>query len=313
MRALTIDEEIKGKLALFTTELELNAADGMYSGHKSAENIIRELLNIVYDGAEFYNINVISSNVSGYDLRCDKLRCIVQITAENTKDKILSTIRLCDTEECKGYKLIIIIIASKKRRIRIGNMCCTYVAFNYGDDVWDMGRLSRILGSLPIKKKEAVQKFLARTIVSSSARDENESALECIIKLLSQEDNEEEEGIALSFKIEQKIACNDLNMRRSLIADVSGGLAVVERVYQLFEQEDLNKRKSVINAIRREYNLLADELKGVDLYDALVERIVSQVSYAAGLYGIKKEDVVRYCDMLIVDAFTNCKIFKKTI
>lgn len=315
MRLLTIDEEIKHKLSWLQTELEYNAADGMYSVHKMAENIFKEIFNIIHKNASFYNVNTKAPNIKGIDIRSDNIHCIIQITSENSKNKIISTLKCCDIESNKGYKLIILIITKKKVKIKGKIDNCLYINFNCDEDVWDLKKLIRVIGDVPVIKKEKIRDFLNRAIGASPVREENESALERVIQLLSEEDKEYEniEEPTLPFDISQKINYNDLQMRYSLISDLCGGLAVVSRVYDRYEQEGENKRKSVINAIRREYNLLADEYKGIELYDLLVKNIESRISFSTGLFNIKKEDVTRYCDMLVVDTFLKCKVFKKPI
>lgn len=313
MRMMGIDASIKGRLALLCLIMSLHAADGKHSIHRVAENVFRDLLNVIYRQADFVNANLSLPNAPGFDLVSHKNRILVQVTTENTKDKIISTVEQCDVNTYKGYRLIILIIVEKKVSIRKFSRKNAFVEFNLKEDVWDMRAFARRTGDLSIDDMEKVKRILDKCIGFSAPMDENESALEQIIQIFAREDADSDENdcVVDTFEIDCKININNLNMRYSLILDRCGSSSVVSRVYDRYEQEGVNKRKSVISTIRREYLMLADSLSGADLYDKLLDNLVNRISYATSLMGIKKEDALRYCELLMVDAFVKCKIFKK--
>lgn len=313
MRQLEIDNEIKGRLSLLCVMMSIHSADGMFSIHRVAENVFRDLLNIVYPDAFFVNANLAQPNAPGLDLVSHNKKMIVQVTTENTKKKIEKTIEKCDLEKYKGYRLVILLVVERKIAVRCLTKKVSYLKFTLKEDVWDIKTISRLLGNLSVDDLERAKLLLEKSVGFSPPCDENESALEQIIQIFSKEDRHDDadDEVGLPFGIDKKINHNALDMRYSLISDRFGSSAVVNRVYERYEQEGENKRKSVIGAIRREYLLLADEIRGVDLYDKLLDNIVNRISYATGLLEIKREDVIRYCELLMVDAFVKCKIFKK--
>lgn len=312
MGRMDVDDRIKDRLVHLSRLAELYAADGKFSLHKNAENTVRDLLNLLYD-EEFENVNVSKNNAAGFDLISSKSRTIFQVSSEYRSEKISSSIALCDEEKYNGYRLRFLFLVTSRKRLKKKNWALKHVGFNQSEDVLTLNDVSKIISNSKIEMMEKIDNLLQKEVGYTAPRVENEQALEQIILLLAEEDNDDscvEQREPLSFEIIDKIKYNNLDKRTSFISDRCGSLKAVERVYDRFDKIGKNKSRAVSRLIHRIYIISKDEKTGVVLFDDMLNKLMESIEFAAGMKNIDYGDLTWYCDLLLTDAFVKCRVFE---
>jgi hypothetical protein len=140
-----------------------------------------------------------------------------------------------------------------------------------------------------------------------------DSNLAGIINILFQDDltPPSEQPEINSFEIQRKIDFNELSMVQLVIDDYKVYYGRINEKYEEFDKQGVNKSLSVLSTIRKEYINLSMKIKDTNelflsIIDGLIDRIMNSRNYTEIPY-----DELEMCvSILVVDAFTRCKIFK---
>ena len=113
-----------------------------------AEGFLAEFLNVLY-GWHLENLNSYAQYAKGVDLISIKDKIVIQVTADNSRGKILESLRKTDCSDYEGYQFIICIIGEKKKYEKFKDKL-TYIKFNDKEDIWDISTLVNKLGTIEI-------------------------------------------------------------------------------------------------------------------------------------------------------------------
>jgi arginine decarboxylase-like protein len=114
----------------------------------------------------------------------------------------------------------------------------------------------------------------------------------------------------LDFNVDDKIAHNGLSGAAGVIEDYKIFYPVVDRIYTEFDNNALNKSKSVLDAFRLTYHKLSGSHAGDELFFQIVEEVITKVRNSSNYIQIPLEELQLCVNVLAVDAFIRCKIFK---
>ena len=135
---------INEKLAQLKTYIKLNSHINLNDICVISEDFFCKLLNSIF-GYKLINANVLENNFKGIDLIDTNSKIVFQITADDSADKIQTTINKFQAKFNNSYKLKFIIISDKKRFNKVFNIESGY-AFDKRKDILfieDFSQLSR--------------------------------------------------------------------------------------------------------------------------------------------------------------------------
>jgi len=168
---------------------------------------------------------------------------------------------------------------------------------------------------MDIDRLKEVYEFLKKELKSDPDPEKVESNLSTIIKILSKEDWSQG---ALGFEIvpydiEAKISYNQLDTARLLIDDYKIHYPRIEKIYSDFDRQGANKSLSILNGIRSEYIALGSVDSPDQCFFAIIEKVTQKILASDNYTPIPDEELKLCVQILVVDAFIRCKIFKNPL
>jgi hypothetical protein len=112
------------------------------------------------------------------------------------------------------------------------------------------------------------------------------------------------------YNPEEKITYNDLDTARTLIDDFKIHYPRIDKIYSDFDKQGVNKSYSILNGIRQEYLALMPTTNPDKCFFTIIEKITKKVRESSNYSPIPDEELVLCVQILVVDAFIRCKIFK---
>ena len=107
-------DEINRELSVSYIEIKLENMADSYSGNKSFENVLRDLLNCIFEW-ELENGNYKHTNQKGFDLIDYKQKILVQVSSENTFQKVQSSLDKLEVKNTENWKFYFFLIAEKNK------------------------------------------------------------------------------------------------------------------------------------------------------------------------------------------------------
>lgn len=108
-----IFDNISKALAILRYDIEQHQSINDFSLNIHGEDFFKNIMNGLYSGAEYVNGNVGGKNEAYIDLVDHKNKKIVQITTTRTKEKIINTLKVYNTQKYKGYYLEFMYLLNK--------------------------------------------------------------------------------------------------------------------------------------------------------------------------------------------------------
>ncbi len=305
---------IEEKLCYLAYRLEIRGGLNILDLHVHSENFYLHFCNLIF-GWELENLNVMDPNAEAIDLVDTKNKIIVQVSATATKQKIESALGK-DLSTYTGYSIKFIFIAKDAKDLRTKTFSNPHnLTFSAARDIFDVPYLLRSINPMEIDQLKGIYEFLKKELKSEPVPDKVESNLTTIIKILSKEDWSK--GIpgfeTIPFDVEAKITYNQLNTAGALIHDYAIHYPRIDKIYSDFDRQGANKSHSILNGIRMEYIALSAVDSPDQCFLAITEKIIQKIRVSANYTPIPEEELVLCVQILVVDAFTRCKIFKNPL
>lgn len=302
---------IEERLTTLSARIEKRGRLNMLDCHLHAEHFYRDLFNLLFDW-ELNNINDYQQNAAAVDLVGLNNKIIIQVSAINTKRKIDDALSKISTEKYKNFTFKFISIAKTAKGLK--NKTYTIplgIKFDFKDDIYDTDDILGKINSLNIAELKQIYDFVYKELGVETPTTRLESNLTTIINLLSKE-NFSNFGISLldSFQIEQKIEFNQLLNSKKLIDEFKIHQGAVDRIYSSFDAMGQNKSISVLNKLRKIYLEKQEKASGDTLFRLITDNIKEIITTSENYDVIPEEELELCVDILAVDAFIRCKIFK---
>jgi hypothetical protein len=112
------------------------------------------------------------------------------------------------------------------------------------------------------------------------------------------------------YDIDRKISYNQLNTARDIIDDFKIHYHRIDKIYSDFDKQGVNKSLSVLNGIRNEYLALSAKVSPNQCFSSIVDKVKQKIRTSANYMPIPDEELELCVQILVVDAFIRCKIFK---
>ena len=152
--------KIKDYLCDIERSIEFDTRADLFDINKHCENFYCGLLNIMY-GYNLKNANIDSRNYASVDLIDDNNGIYFQVTSNNTRDKVQTTIdKFIKKEFYKDNKLKILIICGKKQNYKKEFNTQEKFSFDKTKDIIDNRDLYSIISNFPIEKIDKVLSYL---------------------------------------------------------------------------------------------------------------------------------------------------------
>jgi len=280
--------------------------------HGHSENFYQYLLNEVY-GWTVTNENDFKQNIEAIDLIDHTNKLILQVSSTASKQKIESSLSKDSIKNYKGYTFKFVSIARDADELRKQTYINPHgIAFNPSTDIIDKNSILSKIRGLHITDQERIYNFVKKELVMEIDPMKLESNLATVINILSKEDWDKKESIALinSFEIDRKISHNKLNAAKTIIDDYKVHYGRVDKIYTEFDSQGSNKSSSVLSTIRQEYAKNKGILSDDQLFFKVILNVQEKVLNSSNYTLIPIDELELCINILVVDAFVRCKIFE---
>ena len=299
------------------TNVKLSNKMNLTDDSVNCENIFRDILNICYN-YNLENTNLFKSNYGAIDLKDDKSKVIVQVTAQRNKQKIQDTLNDDVLLNFTNFKMIFILISEDSaKHFQLQAYVNPYLNKFDPNDILAVEDLLRLIQTLSDEKLSKIEEILRKNIViplpSLKMLDSN---LTTIINLLSEEDLEVEndkDNLNI-FEIEKKIDFNNLVEIHDEILEFSGYYSKLNSKYKILNLSGKNKERSVLNKLHHFYIdcvKTKQNYSECEIYEAIIEKVLIFIKETPNLENtISEEELLLAVEIVVCDAFIKCKIFK---
>lgn len=305
---------ISDRLLTLKARLESNGKLNLLDMHVHAEDFYRDLCNEIF-GWSLVNLNEVDQNSKGIDLRDDTNKLIVQVSGNNTKQKIDGTLKKIDSNAYSGYAVKFIIIAHSAEDLRKQ----TYnvpkgITFDPKEDIYDVQSTLQKIQHLDISRKKQVFDIVKKELGERNVTPPIDSDLTRAILALSKTNFDEGNGVRVDneFEINEKIEYNLLTEKsRTIIRECSVHQNKVEQIYSDFDREGANKSSFVLRKIHRIYTMnKANGLEGDTLFLSILNSVKQEIYNSSNRGDLSMEAIDSCAEVLVVDAFIRCRIFE---
>lgn len=278
-----------------------------------SETFFAELLNLLLN-LNLVNLNVFKQNVEGIDLVDTQNRTIAQVSSTCTKQKVESSLCKEIFKEYAGYRFKFISIAKDATKLR----GYTYdnphgVTFLPSEDIIDIGTVLNIILNMSINGQKQLYEFIKKELGTEVDILKVDTNLATIINVLASEnlsDSVDSPEIN-SFEIDRKIDFNDLTSVKDTMDDYKIFYHKLDEKYSEFDREGSNKSLSIFQIMRKEYQLLTNELESSqEVFYSIIDKVIDIILKSKNYIEIPYEELEMCVNILVVDAFIRCKIFK---
>lgn len=305
---------IEKKLNALASRIEVRSKLNLLDLNIHSESFFACLCNIIFD-LELENLNFSYQNIDGIDLIDHKNKVVVQVSSTCTKAKIESSLSKDVYTKYKDYSYKFMSISKDTpTSLKNKNFQNPYsMKFNPKQDIWDIVLLLRKILNQTVYKQRRLYDFIKVELGEEVDYVKVESNLAKVINILAEEtlDINADSPEINSFAIEDKIFFNSLEDAKDIIDDYKIFYHRLDEIYSEFDKEGKNKSVSVLQEIRRQYI----ELKRLDnnpthIFYEIIDRIMKVIIESGNYIKIPMEELQMCTDILVVDAFIRCKIFK---
>ena len=310
-RSATFDA-CESKLTWLCTRVQLRGKLNILNLNLHCEDFYAGLLNRVYS-LQLINANAHVQNVEGFDLLDSGAQVLIQVSATATKQKVNSALSK-DLSKYKGHSFRFMSIAADASHLRGESFTNPHgLAFAPANDIYDIASLLKKILHMDLNSQREIYDFIKDEL--GEERHLEESNLASVINVISKENLSAVASGATpaGFNVDDKVAANQLEAAASVIEDYKVFHHVVDRIYTEFDNHGSNKSRSVLDAFRSIYNQLRTQYSGDDLFFQIVEQVIANVRESSNYAAIPIEELQLCVNILAVDAFIRCKIFKNPV
>jgi len=303
---------IEEKLSTLETRITNRGKLNILDIHLHSENFYLYFFNLLY-GFNLKNLNTKLQNVASIDLIDYTEKIIFQVSATSTKQKIELSLNKDIIKDYNNYTFKFIFIskdASELRTKKYKNP--NEINFDPMKDIYDIPLILKVISSKSIEEMRGIYDFIQKELGGVIDVIKLDSNLATIINILSKEkwDDVNKTKKVDAFEIERKITYNELNKAKGIIEEYFVYHKKIDEKYSEFDKMGVNKSNSVLASIRREYLKCKKELNSDEIYLSVVENVKAKIINSSNFKRIPIDELELCVDILVVDAFTRCKIFE---
>jgi hypothetical protein len=306
---------IDEKLITLSVRVEKRGKLNLLGLHVHSENFYRDFFNLLY-GYGLENLNNQIKNVPAIDLIDRDEKIVVQVSSTATKEKIQTALKKDILEDYKDYKFKFISISKSVENLKNKDYINEYgLEFDPDQDIHDIQNILSDIMDLEVEEMKDVYEFIKAELGGETDHLSFETNLAAIINVLSKENYANDNGSIQvdPFEIDKKIQFNDLANAKDIIKEYTKHHPKVDAKYQEFDRQGVNKSLSVLSKIKKlfiEASSSEETLSADNIYLRTVKKVLETVMESSNLDEIRIDELELCVDVLVVDAFIRCKIFK---
>ena len=304
---------IEEKLNILAYRIETRSKINILDLNIHSETFFADLCNIVF-GLNLVNLNSFVQNTEGIDLIDTKNKVVIQVSATCTKTKIEYSLSKEIYKKYNGYDYKFISIsknASNTLKQTIFQNPYT-MKFNPSQDIWDVVGILRKVSSDSIDKQRVLYDFISKELGQTADIVKLDSNIAGIINILAENiDMTSIPPETVPFEIEDKIDFNNLQGVQEIIDDYKIFYHKLDQIYSEFDKGGKNKSFSVLQEIRKQYIKLKNtEKSSEEIFYEIIDNLLTIIKNSRNYVEVPIEELQMCVDILVVDAFIRCKIFK---
>lgn len=309
---------VEEKLSVLSVRVERRWKLNILDHHIHSENFYLNLLNN-YFWWELENLNNNLQNVEAIDLIDKKNKYIIQVSATCTKTKVEDALSKESIKKYKneGYSFKFISISKNAKILRWKKFVNpALIPFNPDSDIIDIDMiLDNFINVTDINFQKKIYLLIKDELGNDLDMLKMESNITMVINILSEEDlsiSSKDLRIETNpFEIKRKIDFNNLITSEDKINEYKIYHTRVTEKYQECDKIWKNKSLSILNKINKLYLDNFMQIKDSDeLYNKIILELIEVVQKSSNFKEISYEELLLCVDILVVDAFIRCKIFK---
>ncbi len=305
---------IEEKLNTLAYRIERRSRLNLLELNIHSENFFADLCNIIFD-LQLENLNFSSQNIEGIDLIDHKNKIVVQVSSTCTKVKIEDSLSKDIYASYQDYSYKFLSISKNSSNSLKNNTFKNPYRMNFvpKQDIWDVKLLLDKIFSQTVCKLRQLYKFIKDELGHEVASVNIESNLAKVINILAEQslDMAANSPEINAFAIEDKISFNDLEDVKDIIDDYKVFYQRLDEIYSEFDKEGKNKSSSVLQEIRRQYvELNRTDKAPTEIFYEIIGYVTKVITDSRNFIEIPMEELHMCTDIIVVDAFIRCKIFK---
>lgn len=302
------------RLAILSNEVKLKSAVNLLDTNVLSEDVFKTILNTIY-GWDLQNANVAEQNIKAIDLVDNTAKILVQVSSDNSKAKVQSSLSKIELPKYSGYTFKFVSISKGVSNLKKSTFDVPEkISFNVDADSYDDKRLLRDVMTKDIDIIAKLASFLGKSILPSTAEERRPSVITYVINCLSEECLAE---VSVNpdvkpFDFIPKIDLNKLVKWKAIVTEYAVYSVLVDKIYKQYNELGVNKSLAVLASLHDLYLNLSSESSGDDLFDKLLEKVYEIVDGDGTCNeSLTREELMMNIRIVLVDAFVKCKIFKK--
>ncbi len=271
-------------------------------------------LNELY-GWKLDDGNTRKQNIDSIDLVDDTNKIVVQVSSINTKDKIENSLNGNTIKQHSSYTFKFVSIANDADGLRTKIYKNPHgINFDPQNDIIDKNWILKKIRTLKPEQLRIFYDLVRKELGNSMDIVKLDSNLATIINILAKENwtDIDPPSKINPFEIERKIDYNELiDNTKAIVHEYAIYKHKVENHYEVFDSLGVNKSLSVlqlVNKIYREESLKSEDSD--EIFINIGDRVRQIIEESANFERIEFDILVLCIDILLVDAFIRCKIFK---
>lgn len=300
-------------LSLLATRVEVRGQLNILDLHSHCEDFYTKLLNLLF-GYNLVNVNVADPNAEGVDLVDEIGKRVLQVSATATKEKVNGALAK-DLSRYRGFAFNFLAISKSAGHLRgLSYRNPHDLVFDSNSDIYDIPAILRAIKALEITRQREISHFLSSELDLESPPPTIETNLAILVNIIAGLDlGGLDVAVHNVFDLDEKVAVNNLRAAAIVIEDYRALHAKIDGIYSQFDSFGKNRSKSVLDAFRQTYLRLSGSHAGDSLFFAIVDAMIAKVEASANYVAIPVEELELCINVLAVDAFIRCKIFKSPL
>lgn len=305
---------IERQLHIFASRIKTGGKLNMLNNHLHSENFYLHFFNLLFD-YNLQNLNKSRQNVEAIDLIDNKNNYVIQVSATCNKSKIENALTKNIFAKFNNYSFKFISIKDDASKLRTKDYNNPHsISFNPQNDIHDITSILNEISSQDIDKLNSTYNFVRKELGEEVSNVKLDANLAKVINILSKEnlDIEYQKNKKQKFDINEKIEYNELNSAKLIVEDYANHSVLLEEKYKEFDSYAVNKSYVILQSIRKRYvKLISDTgLTADDIFSKITEGVTQQILESPNFEKIPIEVLEVCVDIIVVDAFIRCKIFK---
>lgn len=297
------------RLSTLCTRVRLRGRLNVLNLNTHCEDFFVRLLNRLL-GYQLSNLNATMPNAEGVDLVDHGNKIVLQVSSTHSKQKLESALAK-DLSKYLGYRFQFVPIVDNASNLAKQSFKNPHgLTFDPPADILDVKSLLNIIKGMSLTNQQEILAILNEELSDTQAG--SPTHLADVIRIIAAEKlaEPEQKSVVRVFNVDDKLIANQLSIAKDIIEDYKIHHSRVDRIFAEFDKSGRNKSKSILDSFRYVYLRLSLQFEGDELFFQIVENMMEKVLTSANHVQMAKDELLLCVNVLAVDAFIRCKIFK---